>query len=146
MPTIQKRTVSFSDKLQKEWLKWAAIAFSILWVVINVYAEFIDEDPTENGFKSREVESRMQNCGGNFHQRYECKESLVLAKQRASFILWSERLTITFGPPIGISLLFRMANKRRRLRRMAMSRTKPKAPVVRPGANSPQTVVRRRVK
>ncbi|HIJ62249.1 MAG TPA: hypothetical protein HPQ04_06100 [Rhodospirillaceae bacterium] len=92
-------------------LKWAGTAASILWIVFSIYTAFFDVDPDQYGFKSPEVEARMQSCGGTYKQRYECKEQAILAKHRKSFLLWMEKVFVIIGPPIVLAFLIRRATR-----------------------------------
>ena len=92
-------------------LKWAGTTASILWIVFSIYTAFFDVDPDQYGFKSPEVEARMQSCGGTYKQRYECKEQVILAKHRKSFVLWMEKVVVIIGPPILLAFLIRRATR-----------------------------------
>ena len=93
-------------------LKWTAFIASTIWIVLTIYQEFFDVDPDRYGFKSPEVEAQMSSCGGTFRQRYECKETAILAKGRDSFVIWMEKVAMIFGPPLAVSLLLRLYTRR----------------------------------
>jgi hypothetical protein len=82
---------------------------SAVWIVLSVYQEFLDIEPARYGFKSPEVEARMRNCTGDFHQRYDCKEAAILAKGRDSFLIWMWKMVIVIGPPAAVGLLINYA-------------------------------------
>lgn len=104
-------------------LKWAGTVASILWITFSIYTAFFDVDPDQYGFKSPEVEARMQACGGTYKQRYECKEQAILAKHRKSFMLWMEKVVVIIAPPLLLAYLIRRAG-----RQMATEEEDPYAP------------------
>ncbi|HIJ38308.1 MAG TPA: hypothetical protein HPP80_05350 [Rhodospirillaceae bacterium] len=107
-----KNGVLFVQKMNtQKALKWVGIIASTLWIIVSIYTAFFDVDPDQFGFKSPEVEARMQNCGGSFKQRYECKEAAILAKHRQSFVLWIEKVAAILGPPLALAFLIRLANR-----------------------------------
>ena len=113
------------SKFQRAAIRWGISIASALWIVVTVYQEFIEADPDQYSFKSPEVQSQLQSCGGNFHQRYDCKEAAVLAKQRASFLIWLEKVCVTFGPPLGLFLLVRYSSSRQRVKPTAFGTKRP---------------------
>ena len=122
------------SKFQRMAIRWGVSVASALWMTVTIYQEFIEADPDQYSFKSPEVQSQLQACGGSFHQRYECKESAVLAKQRASFLIWLEKVCVTFGPPLGLFLLVRYST--------SPQRVKPKTF----GSKRPPPITKRRIR
>lgn len=90
MQTTDKRTA----------IKWLTTILSGLWMAWGIWLQFFNVDPTNFGFRSAEVEARMQECGGTFQQRYECKEAIILAKGHDSFVIWLEKVGFILGPPL----------------------------------------------
>lgn len=81
-------------------LRGIAIAASVVWIAVTFYQEFLDVDPDQYGFRSADVETRMKSCGGSFQQRYDCKETIIIAKGHDSFLLWVEKAALVLGPPL----------------------------------------------
>jgi hypothetical protein len=96
----------------KRILKGLGLTVSILWMALTIFQAFFDVDPNQYGFKAAEVEARMQACGGSFQQRYECKEAIMLAKQRAGFVGWLEKVAVIFSPPLLLALLIGRVDSR----------------------------------
>lgn len=92
-------------------LKWTGTIVSIFWITFSIYTAFFDVDPDQYGFKSPEVEAKMQSCGGTYKQRYECKEAAILAKHHKSFVLWMEKVVVIIGPPLLLAYLIRRASR-----------------------------------
>jgi hypothetical protein len=92
-------------------LKWSAGAAITLWMIITIYQSFIIVDPDQYGFLAADVQSQMQNCTGNFQQRYDCKEEIIEAKQHRSFVVWGGKVALVFGPPAVLWFLVTWATR-----------------------------------
>lgn len=96
--------------------KWnlsrVAMAACVLWMGAAVYFQFFSVDPDQYGFRSPEVERQIQNCGGSFEQRYKCKDTLIIQKERGSFMIWVLKMVLVFGPPAALLALVRFAGAR----------------------------------
>jgi hypothetical protein len=72
--------------------------------------ELIAVDPTQLGLRSPAVEAAMETCTSeDMHQRYECKEQVILSHQRETFVKAIVFGFVLLGPPLafwfGISRL-----------------------------------------
>lgn len=98
--------------------KWAVSALSITWIAVVLGLELLSfglED--QLGPESPDVEARMKACvSEDMHQRYECKEQAILANQRALFIKVLGAGLLAFGPPVGLLIIQRQAERPRRRR------------------------------
>lgn len=100
--------------------KWLVAGVTILWVALILGRELIAVDPSQLGLRAPSVESAMEACTSeNMHQRYDCKEQVILAHQRESFVKAIAFGFVLLGPPLALWLA---AN---RLRRMDQSSLRP---------------------
>ncbi|PKU25072.1 hypothetical protein [Telmatospirillum siberiense] len=94
-------------------LKSTAIVASVIWISVTFYQEFLDVDPEDYGFHATEVEARMKGCGGSFQQRYDCKEAIIIAKGRESFLVWVKKTTLILAPPLLLAFLLNRTGRGR---------------------------------
>ena len=86
--------------------KWLVAGVTILWVALILGRELIAVDPSQLGLRAPSVEAAMETCTGeDMHQRYECKEQVILAHQRDSFVKAVGFGFVLLGPPIALWLL-----------------------------------------
>ena len=109
-------------------VRWIAVAASTAWITLTIYQEFIDVDPTQYGFKSAEVDTRLKSCSGTFQQRYDCKEAVIIAKGHRSFAIWAEKVALILGPPLIVGMLLNRLGQERSSKD-ADYYTKPPPPV-----------------
>jgi len=80
--------------------KWLVLTLCALWAALVIAAELVDVDPTKLGLRAPQVESAMEACTNpDMRQRYECKEGVILANQRATFIKAIGFIGELIGPP-----------------------------------------------
>jgi hypothetical protein len=93
--------------------KWAVPALSITWIAVVLGLELLSFDLGDQlGPESAEVEARMKNCvSDDMHQRYECKERAIISNQLSLFGKVSGGGLLAFGPPLGMWLLARRAER-----------------------------------
>jgi len=93
--------------------KWLVSAATILWVGLILGSELVSVGPERFGVNAPNVEQAMQGCTSeDMHQRYECKEQVILANQRQMFVKAIGFGFVLLGPPIALWLL---ANRLRKL-------------------------------
>jgi hypothetical protein len=84
--------------MSNNMMKWMVLAISILWAAV-----VIDRAVIEAGPDDTPVVEAGKNCTSeDMHQRYECTEGVILAKQRAKFIRYIGVGLLLFGPPIAL--------------------------------------------
>lgn len=86
--------------------KWLVSAVTILWIGLILGSELMSVDSGHFGVNAPKVELAMQGCTSeDMHQRYECKEQLILANQREMFVKAIGFGFVLLGPPIALWLL-----------------------------------------
>ncbi len=96
-------------------LKRLVMASSVLWVVAIGWTQFsplLTSTPTYSSSYQRTTDA----CRGKYSQRYACRSTQMLASSRASFLSWSLKIGLVFGPPILLAGFMR-TRSRRHLRR-----------------------------
>jgi hypothetical protein len=79
-------------------MKWLVVVASILWAVIVFDRAVIEVDPSI----SPVAEAEKSCTSEDMHQRYECAEAAILARQRTKFVRYIGIGLLLFGPPIGL--------------------------------------------
>ncbi len=101
--------------------KWLVLTLCALWAALIIAAELVDVDPTKLGLRAPAVESAMEACTSNdMHQRYECKEQVILTNQREMFLKAIGFFAELLGPPAVLWFLasrLHQADERRGTRR-----------------------------
>ena len=101
--------------------KWLVMTLCLLWAALVIAGELVDVDPTHLGLRAPQVEAAMENCTStDMHQRYECKEGVILANQRETFAKAIGFRAELLGPPIVLWFLtsrLHKADERRGVRR-----------------------------
>jgi hypothetical protein len=93
--------------------KWLVSTATILWIGLILAGELVSVGPERFGVEAPNVELAMQGCTSeDMHQRYECKEQLILANQRHMFVKAVGFVFVLIGPPIALWVL---ANRLRKL-------------------------------
>jgi hypothetical protein len=93
--------------------KWLVSAVTILWMALILGSELLSVGSGQFGVNAPSVELAMQGCTSeDMHQRYECKEKVILANQRQSFLKATGFGFVLLGPPVAFWLL---VNRLRRL-------------------------------
>jgi hypothetical protein len=86
--------------------KWMVVTASLLWLALILARELTNVDPTQLGLRSPDVEAGMQACTSeDMHQRYDCKERVILSNQRSTFVKATGLGFLLFGPPVALWLL-----------------------------------------
>lgn len=93
--------------------KWIAMTASTVWVCAMIYQMFLTIDPDDYGFLAPDVQQQMDNCGGTFQQRYDCKEAIIIAKGHRSFMIWMGKVALILGPPMALAAAASFATRRR---------------------------------
>ena len=102
--------------------KWLVVTLGVLWVALVLAGELVNGDATTPmGVRAPQVEAAMQACTApDMHQRYDCKEQVILANQRAMFLRSVGFGAELLGPPIVLWFLatrLHKADERRGVRR-----------------------------
>jgi hypothetical protein len=86
--------------------RWLVVTASLLWLAVILAGELTAVDPTQLGLRSPDVEAGMQACtSADMHQRYDCKERVILSNQRSTFVKAIGLGLLLFGPPVALWLL-----------------------------------------
>ncbi len=86
--------------------KWLVLTLCGLWAALVIAGELVEVDPTRLGLRAPEVEAAMENCtSADMHQRYECKERVILSNQRETFLKALGFGLELLGPPLLLWLL-----------------------------------------
>lgn len=96
-------------------LKWSMIVGSVLWIAIAGsfhWEAFIGPQ----SYEKSSVSDKIDNCEGSFKQRYECKSSLIINDSRETFMDWTWRLAVVFGPPLALGIAWQMHPEPKRRR------------------------------
>src|SRR5579863_3641210 len=81
--------------------KWLVLTLCALWAALIIAGELVDVDPTRLGVRAPAVEQAMEACTNpDMHQRYECKEGVILANQRDMFVKTIVFIAELMGPPV----------------------------------------------
>ena len=87
--------------------KWLVLTMCLLWVALVVAGELVNADPTRGlGVRAPQVEAAMEGCTStDMHQRYECKEQIILSNQRGMFLRAIGFVAELLGPPLVLWML-----------------------------------------
>jgi len=86
--------------------KWLVASATILWVALILGSQLLSIGSAGFGVNAPKVEQGMQGCTSeDMHQRYECKEQVILANQREMFVKAVGFGFVLLGPPIALWLL-----------------------------------------
>lgn len=107
-------------------IKWGLILVSAAWIAAAGWFVLQDRvDPATAALLQQRYEDRLKDCEGRYSDRYECRSELMRAKSWETALLWTQRLGITFGPPLVLALLFTVVgNIRERKREAARNRAR----------------------
>jgi hypothetical protein len=80
---------------------WLVALACVVWMGASGWM-FFGEVPA-NMFENHSapvVQERMRNCEGNFHQRFNCKQAILLNGERWGFAVMLDRLLLMMAPPV----------------------------------------------
>lgn len=101
--------------------KWLVMTLCLLWAALVIAGELVDIDPDHLGLRAPQVEAAMETCTStDMRQRYDCKEAVILANQRETFLKAIGFVAELLGPPIVLWFLANRlykADERRGIRR-----------------------------
>jgi len=94
--------------------KTVATVLCLLWIGWGVWSQFLTlpADEIEN-HSSLSVKDRMSDCTGTFHQRYECKNAIVIETDRGNFFNIVGRLILIVLPPVLVMAGWRLVARPR---------------------------------
>lgn len=126
-------------------LRVGTMILGAMWMALFVYTDFIDTNPALNSFDAPDVREQMQACNGNYQQRYECKESIIIAKNQGEFLIWLKEVAVIMGPPLVLWWLVQKATAQRQKAPQAPQRRRPATAPARPVAGTRPGAPRRRM-
>jgi H+/Cl- antiporter ClcA len=103
------------DRQRRHRLKQALLALSVVWLTIGTWVLFVTIPADEvQTMHSSAVKDRMRDeCTGNFRDRYQCKENIVLEVSQDAFANLALRTVLLISVPlllaIGYNTLWRVA-------------------------------------
>lgn len=88
-------------RAERTALIWSATGASLLWIVLSgwLMVATLPENAVENHGSST-IKDRMSDCTGNFRDRYECKEQIIIKGGRETFAIVLGRFLLVLVPPI----------------------------------------------
>lgn len=88
-------------RAERNRLKWMVSAGAMLWLVLVgwLMAATLPEGAVEN-HSSASVQARMSDCAGNFRERYQCKEDIIVKSGQITFFQVSTRFLFVIVPPM----------------------------------------------
>jgi len=79
-----------------------------------VWSQFLSIPTGEvENHSSLSVRERMNDCSGNFQQRYDCKNTIVIETDRMTFLNMIGRIVIVVLPPLLLIGALNFAGRRR---------------------------------
>jgi CheY-like chemotaxis protein len=81
-------------------LKYFVYALSVAWMLASAWHFFNPDQPPDLAQQAydRMIEQRMNDCQGNFGERYECRSALIRQQKVQLFYWWAERVSIITVP------------------------------------------------
>ena len=85
-------------------LKYFIYALSVAWMLASAWHFFNPDQPPDLSQQAydRMIEQRMNDCQGNFGERYECRSALIRQQKVQLFYWWAERVSIITLPAFAI--------------------------------------------
>ncbi|CCG41638.1 hypothetical protein [Magnetospirillum molischianum] len=85
-----------------------------VWICWAVWTQFLTMPNGEvENHSSLSVKERMSDCAGNFQQRYDCKNSIVIETDRMTFLNMVGRIVIVVLPPLLLIGAVNLQSRRR---------------------------------
>lgn len=88
-------------------VKGGLVLLSLAWIAAAGWFVLQDRvDPATAALLEQRFEQRLNDCEGQFSARYDCRSKLMRGRSWDTVMLWTQRLGITFGPPLALALIF----------------------------------------
>ncbi|MGE5475295.1 MAG: hypothetical protein ACM3Q1_01460 [Bacteroidales bacterium] len=88
-------------RAERNRLKWMVSGGGVLWMLLVGWLMWVTlPDGAVTTHSSDEMKERMALCSGNFRDRYDCKEQLIIESGREAFYILSLRFLLVIVPPM----------------------------------------------
>ncbi|MGE5503158.1 MAG: hypothetical protein ACM31L_01930 [Actinomycetota bacterium] len=86
---------------------WLVVLFSLGWLGAVGWTQLV-EPATElvANHTTPTVQQQMRKCEGSFHQRYDCKQQILLAGERWGMERVLDRMLLVLAPPVSLWLVW----------------------------------------
>jgi hypothetical protein len=86
---------------------WLVALFSLGWLGTVGWSQLVEPaSQLVANHTSQTVQQQMRKCEGTFHQRYDCKQAILLAGERWGMERVLDRMLLTLAPPISLWLVW----------------------------------------